>query len=150
MTHQHPILIARKKRLPMVDRSTLLWRLQLVDEGKRPTLRHIMLAVEKETGVPLEVLLSPSRRPKHVRARHMCFWLARRLTGRSFPTIGRIARRDHSTVMYACAKVTEKRHMFEPEISRLEAALTPRMEGLAPLDEQQHVFTRTGWQEALQ
>lgn len=149
MTHQHPILIARQKRLPKVDRSTLLWRLQLVDEGKRPTLRHIMLAVEKETGVPLEVLLSPSRRPKHVRARHMCFWLARRFTGRSFPTIGRIARRDHSTVQYGVIKVQQKRHLFEPEISRLEAALTPRMQGLSPLTEP-HIYTPSGWQEAMQ
>lgn len=114
-------------RYRKVDRASALWTLQPVKAGARPTLRHILLAVEKETGVHLDEILSPCRIPKIVRARQMYYWLARRLTEQSLPVIGRIcAGKDHSTVVHGIHKVNRLRERFEPELSRLLAALTPR------------------------
>lgn len=124
MSHQHPVLYARPRL--KIDRTSILWNLPPIERGKNPTLRHILLAVEEETGVSLEALLSRGRMPPFARARQMYFWLARRSTRQPTTMIGRICGgRDHSTVLHGIRRVNDHRQMFEPELSRLCAALPP-------------------------
>jgi len=55
--------------------------------------------------------LSSSRRAQAVvRPRHVAMYLAKQLTSRSLPEIGRkFGKRDHTTVMYAIRRIEELR-----------------------------------------
>ncbi len=55
--------------------------------------------------VPIESLLGESRLVPIVRARHVACYLARDLLHRSFPDIGRVVHRDHSTIVYVFHKL---------------------------------------------
>jgi chromosomal replication initiation ATPase DnaA len=56
-------------------------------------------AVSRWTGVPESELLSDDRAYRLRRAR-LLLWAVLRVSGRSYPEIGRAAKRDHSTIMY--------------------------------------------------
>jgi chromosomal replication initiation ATPase DnaA len=58
-------------------------------------------------GVEVESILSDDRGPLAVRARHAVCWLLRE-RGMSFPEIGKVIGRDHTTVMYACRRVDSR------------------------------------------
>lgn len=67
-------------------------------------------------GTTREAMLSPSRERREVRARQSAMFIARRVTGRSYPEIGRrIGERDHTTVLHADRKISAlvKRDPFE-------------------------------------
>jgi hypothetical protein len=67
----------------------------------RDVIRHVSRVFE----VPEDVLTGPLRRAPIVEARHAAMYLARDLTGRSYPQIGRaLGKRDHSTVIHGCQK----------------------------------------------
>lgn len=69
-------------------------------------LRIIMRAVCEHQGVSAEEIASPCKIASLVYARHIFAYLARRLTNRSFPDIGKfLGGRDHSTQVYAIRKV---------------------------------------------
>lgn len=51
-----------------------------------------------------DVLLGPSRRRTHVEARHVAILLVRADTDLSWPEIGRLFTRDHSTVIQAAQR----------------------------------------------
>ncbi|MEN6302287.1 MAG: helix-turn-helix domain-containing protein [Armatimonadia bacterium] len=73
-------------------------------------------------GVSITDLRSERRHAKSVRARQIYFFVARKLTPRSLPAIGREAGdRDHSTVLHGVRKVEAKRAHFEPELSQILA-----------------------------
>ncbi len=96
-----------------------------VQPGKPLTLYLILLAVEAETGVVLADLQGRTRRARAVRARQIYFALARRLTGRSTPEIGRrTGGRDHSTVLHGIRRHAADPQRYEPEFSRLMRLLT--------------------------
>lgn len=58
-------------------------------------------------GTTREAALSPSRERREVRARQSAMYIARRVTGRSLPEIGRrIGCRDHTTVLHADRKIS--------------------------------------------
>lgn len=88
-----------------------------------PTLESILLRVSYETKIDISSILSPSRLPRIARARQLFCWLARHSARRSFPVIGRMCNRDHSTVLHACWKVDTYPELFEPERSRLLEAV---------------------------
>lgn len=71
-----------------------------------PSLHSIMQAACVVTGVTMMECGAPYRERRIVRARHIYFYLARTLTPRSFPEIGRqCGRRDHTTVLHGYRKV---------------------------------------------
>ena len=75
-------------------------------------------------GVTIEQLLSNSREYRVVRARQAACWLLRGY-GLSFPRIGAIVSRDHTTVMHACGRVDNDpavRAMLWPILTRTTAA----------------------------
>lgn len=68
--------------------------------------RQIMDIVSKHFNVPLYQLVGNGRTAKISRARRVGMYLARRVTGNSFPVIARMFGRDnHTTVVSACQAV---------------------------------------------
>lgn len=55
--------------------------------------------------VPPEVLSGPRRNAGCVRPRHSAMYRCRRELGMSYPAIGRVFHRDHTTVMHAVEKI---------------------------------------------
>lgn len=78
------------------------------------SIDNIIKAVATQTGVKISDVKSPKKNKNIVSSRQIVMYLARKLTGSSFPDIGeKIGGRDHSTVIYACNKM--KRLMEENE-----------------------------------
>ncbi|MEQ8226699.1 MAG: helix-turn-helix domain-containing protein [Rhodospirillales bacterium] len=71
------------------------------------SINHIVRQVSRETGVAESDILSDSRLRRISVARHAAYFLARELTGFSFPQLGRRFRRDHSTVIHGHARCME-------------------------------------------
>jgi chromosomal replication initiator protein len=74
-----------------------------------PTIEAIQELVCSTFRVSRDELLSPARANRIAWARQVGMYLARRHTGASLPAIGeRFGNRNHTTVMYACRKATER------------------------------------------
>ena len=110
----------------VVARSTLLKRpvsLDLAREallavevpGQPRSIAEIVQAVARGTGVSIQDLEGRSRRRSIVRPRQMAMLLCRRFTSASLAEIGHAFGRDHSSVIYALARV-EKRAVEEPQL----------------------------------
>lgn len=69
------------------------------------TVAAILDATAAHFRLEVADLVGNAKRARLVQARHVAIYLARELTNQSYPAIGRALRRDHATVMYACAQV---------------------------------------------
>lgn len=70
-----------------------------------PTPESILAAVAQSWGVTEEDLKG-TRRPKHlVTPRHVAMWMIRRHCELSFPELGRLFSKDHSTIQHAVDKI---------------------------------------------
>ncbi|MBE0529503.1 MAG: hypothetical protein IH626_01665 [Rhodospirillales bacterium] len=87
-----------------------------------PTISMIQERVAALFGVPRADLIGKTHSHAVTRPRHVAMALARELTERSFPEIGRAFRRDHTSVMYAVRVV--------PERIRRDPALRAKVERL--------------------
>lgn len=58
------------------------------------------------TGIEMAWLLGPARRRQVSEPRFIAFWGLRHLAGLSYPQIGKLMRRDHSTVIYGARNAT--------------------------------------------
>ena len=71
--------------------------------------KRIIEVVAKHYGVTVRDILSPRRDKRIIRPRHVAMYLARTLTMRSLPEIGRtFANRDHTTVRSAALGIEAK------------------------------------------
>jgi chromosomal replication initiator protein len=71
------------------------------------SLAQIIAAVALETGVSERDMKAPRRDRPVVRARHLAMYLARQLTDKSLPVIGRcFGGRDHTTALGGVRKMT--------------------------------------------
>jgi len=100
-----------------------------------PTMQYhpvkpIVAAVAKYYDVSVSDILSKSRYPELTRARHIAMYLARKLTLKSTPDIGRILNRDHSSVWHGIRRV-ETRLKAEPALLAQLTELTAIIEGRA-------------------
>jgi chromosomal replication initiator protein len=68
-------------------------------------IRSIQRAVAEHFGVTLLDLLSDRRAAKIARPRQVAMWIVRHSTPRSLPEIGRMFKRDHTTVIHALAQI---------------------------------------------
>ena len=73
----------------------------IVQENKSDNdlIDRIFTAVSNRYGVSREEICSKRRHDNIAKARHMCIYIIRRLTDRSYADIGKIFSRDHSTVI---------------------------------------------------
>ena len=65
-------------------------------------------------GIPLDVLLGPSREAWVVESRQGLMWVLRHRLGLSYPEIGRAVKRDHTTVLHGVKAEERRRAMCEP------------------------------------
>jgi chromosomal replication initiation ATPase DnaA len=93
-------------------------------------VKPIVAAVAKYYDVSISDILSKSRYPELTRARHIAMYLARKLTLKSTPDIGRILSRDHSSVWHGIRQV-ERRLKTEPELLAQLTELSAILEGRA-------------------
>lgn len=87
----------------------------------------IQRAVAKHYRIPVAEMTS-ARRSKYIaRPRQVAMYLARQLTPRSIPVIGRhFGDRDHTTVLHGI-KATAERRAADPELDRDIQILTARL-----------------------
>ena len=70
-----------------------------------PMIRDIQDAVCDYFDISREHLLSTRRNPSLVIPRHIAMYLARELTAKTYPEIGRAFKRDHTVPIYAATKI---------------------------------------------
>ena len=77
---------------------------------RRITIEEIQRRVAAHYNIKPAELSSNRRAQVVVRPRHVAMYLAKQLTSRSLPEIGRkFGKRDHTTVMYAIRRIEELR-----------------------------------------
>lgn len=90
-----------------------------------PSLHDILSAVGAVTGIAIVDLASPRRERRFVRARFVYFHVARTLTSKSTPNIGRhCGRRDHSTVLHGLHQVQLHPAEYAEKIAAVRAAVS--------------------------
>ncbi len=91
------------------------------------TVATILAATATQFGVDTDSLLARDRRPTVTRARKVAMYLARELTGQSFPEIGRgFGGRDHSTVLHAVRSLSTE-VTRDPELAMTVSSLRARL-----------------------
>ena len=92
-----------------------------------PTVEDAQRVTCEAFGITLDELLSASRVPRVAWPRQMAMFLAREHTDATLPAIGRaFGGRDHTTVLYACRRVTERAALDEVvhnDVARLSTEL---------------------------
>ena len=94
---------------------------------RRVTIEEIKKKVAEHYGLKVAELESPNRSRSIVRPRQIAMYLARLLTPRSYPEIGRrFGNRDHTTVMHAVEtiqRLTSIDPTFAEEVERLRLSI---------------------------
>ena len=72
---------------------------------RKPRSQEITTLVANFFGMPSEEINSHTRVYKYTMARHVCFYLMRRIGGYSFTQIGRAFNRDHTSVISGVDKI---------------------------------------------
>lgn len=99
--------------------------------SRRPTVVEIQNVVTKHYGVPRTEFLSNRRTRAVVRPRQIAMFLAKKLTTRSLPEIGRFfGGRDHTTVLHAVRKI-EAEITENPELATEILELQKRIDEIA-------------------
>jgi hypothetical protein len=72
-----------------------------------PPIRRFAHIVSEYYGITITELRSPSHQAKLARPRQVFCYVCRSIAKQPYPRIGRVIRRDHSTVVHACRKIAE-------------------------------------------
>ncbi|WPY95618.1 helix-turn-helix domain-containing protein [Limimaricola variabilis] len=88
-------------------------------------IADIIDACAAEWGVPASEVRGHSRKAHIVAPRHAAMWLAREITGRSMPEIGRAFRRDHTSVLSAIRRIDQADPEMRAAVARLRERLAP-------------------------
>jgi chromosomal replication initiator protein len=96
---------------------------------KRVTVDDIQKATSEHFGLKQADLISERRTRAVARPRQAAMWLAKQLTTRSLPDIGRrFGGRDHTTVLHAVRRIEELR-ASDPQLARDLETLTRKLRG---------------------
>jgi chromosomal replication initiator protein len=93
-----------------------------------PSIEDVQAIVARHYQLSVEQLTSPTRTNRVAWARQVAIHLARDLTGASLPVIGQAFGRNHTTVLHACKRVSERMKNDQQavdEIATLLALLEP-------------------------
>jgi len=74
-----------------------------------PLLLAVIAKVAQYFSISAEAILLPDRTPRVVLARGAAMWLYRLFAGASYPELGRLFRRHHTSALYAITKIDAKR-----------------------------------------
>jgi chromosomal replication initiation ATPase DnaA len=97
--------------------------MSLRDLTGEPSLHQILGAVSAVTRTPMRELTGYGRNRYMVDARFIYFLLARQLTGKSFPQIGREVHRDHTTAMHGAHQAKIRKAEFAEKIAAVHSLL---------------------------
>ncbi|MBE6530484.1 MAG: chromosomal replication initiator protein DnaA [Ruminococcaceae bacterium] len=75
------------------------------------TVDKIFTAVYKKYGIKKEDVIGQKRNKEIANARHICIYLIRTITEMSYPNIGKIFNRDHTTILASIDKIQKKVYM---------------------------------------
>lgn len=121
----------------MYGLGTIEWTaVEFEDVSPTPTptpkarLAEVISVICAGEAVKSEELLSDSRLKRLAKPRQMAYALARDLTGLSYPALGRLFGRDHTSLLYGCRAVA-KRETCEPEFAAKMAAYRAKVCELA-------------------
>ncbi|HEY2291089.1 MAG TPA: chromosomal replication initiator protein DnaA [Thermoanaerobaculia bacterium] len=90
----------------------------LPEEGKKPAAAEIIKFVARHYDLKVSEIKSKSNSRQIVIPRQVAMYLCKRLTGLSYPEIGKLFNdKHHSTVMYSCETVQKKRDS-DPDFDR--------------------------------
>lgn len=102
---------------------------EIVAEPQHLTVEKIQRAVCKHYSISRNDLLSARRKIDVCRPRQVAMYLAKTLTTRSFPDIGRrFGNRDHTTALSACRRIEAKMQTdakIASDVAQLTALLAP-------------------------
>lgn len=119
---QHPV----KREDPMTTRHCIETLVPAMDTDFH-SLSDLLIVVSRETGIDLNDIRSPRRNPRTARARFLFYFMARKLTIKSLPQIGRFISRHHSSVIHGCNMVAKNYSLYRATAERVEAALSPKV-----------------------
>ncbi len=91
------------------------------------TIDKIFTAVFKKYGIKKEDIIGQKRNKEVAYARHISIYLIKSITEMSFPNVGKIFNRDHSTIISSFDKIQKKVHsdpVFNIEIMELTREIT--------------------------
>lgn len=91
--------------------------------------KQCVCATAKHMSVTPEQIVGRNRRRGNVLARHVAMYVTRRAFGQSYPMIGQVMNRDHTTVMFAVAKI-ERLRQSDAELDATVSAILAEV--LAP------------------
>jgi chromosomal replication initiator protein len=112
-----------------LDEAQAILRPHLRGGEKRITIDDIQKATSEHFGLKQVDLISERRNRSIARPRQAAMWLAKQLTTRSLPDIGRrFGGRDHTTVLHAVRRI-EALRAEDPQLSRDLEALTRKLRG---------------------
>jgi chromosomal replication initiator protein len=98
------------------------------------TVEQVARAVAEQFQVRLGDLRGATRRQTIVAPRHLAIYLARRLTGQSYPSIGAyFGGRDPATVRHAC-RATAARLAADPALAAMARSVRRRWQASEPVD----------------
>lgn len=105
------------------------WFWMVIEPGRKyPPIKSIQRAVADRYGVEINDLLSVRREARVILPRHVAMYLAKKLTLKSLPEVGRaFANRDHTTVLHAVRKVEhliQRDAEFAQTVNEIEQSLT--------------------------
>ena len=110
-----------------LDEAIAILRPHLKGADKRVTVDEIQKAVCEHFALKQVDLISPKRTRAVARPRQVAMWLAKTMTTRSYPDIGRrFGGRDHTTVLHA-VRTIEKLKGEDPAMAGDVEALTRRL-----------------------
>jgi len=112
-----------------LDEAQAILRPHLRGGEKRITVDDIQKAASEHFGLKQADLISERRNRSIARPRQCAMWLAKQLTTRSLPDIGRrFGGRDHTTVLHAIRRIDQLRQE-DPQLARDLEALTRKLRG---------------------
>ena len=117
--------------LPQVtlDEAQAILRPHLRGGEKRVTIDEIQKTTAEHFALKQADLISERRNRAIARPRQAAMWLAKQLTTRSLPDIGRrFGGRDHTTVLHAVRRIEELKE-GDPQLARDLEALMRKLRG---------------------
>jgi chromosomal replication initiator protein len=112
-----------------LDEAQAILRPHLRGGEKRITIDDIQKATSEHFGLKQVDLISERRNRSIARPRQAAMWLAKQLTTRSLPDIGRrFGGRDHTTVLHAVRRI-EALRAEDPQLARDLEALARKLRG---------------------
>ena len=91
------------------------------------TVEKIFSAITDRTGIPKADIIGKKREKSVAEARHLAVYLIREMTEMSFPNIGKLFDRDHSTILTSYQKIARKvatDASFALELNELKRTIT--------------------------